>query len=904
MQMDGTTSSSVESESPGEVLLPDQCRSPSGDLSWSSLDSNEAFPLPVGRRLWDHCEERASRPGNSRIPGRDHRRYYHNHWRLEYLMDFDARCHSMICMVCGSSLATLKLSTIKRHIHQKHPYSINWNVKEKEAIITSWDAHLCLEAKSPGTECEGVPTGIPHSPEDVLQEPLLGSRKRRRRLPPVTKSFRQSTGRGGKRSQDTVDLEQYLNESLQNWFRMEFMMDYNSEKNKLFCMMCGSMLSNLNLQDIKQHILDSHPKSLDFSEEEKNIILGAWKTKAVLEEEVKKVQEVEQVESKAVVKEDEQQVVKDEKPDEDVQEIMSTATVYNVEKQSVIPVSAPTSIPAPIALSSLAPVVVSAPFAILCPVRIPASGQTPINFASLAPAPLTTHPSIPAPVKVKASSPTAVQPTDHVDLTMDESEEERLADSPPCDSKESSPSDPPKLQPNQNDVAWVDDPDTNMTDLMPSKGRGRDHKRYYQDRWRMEYLMDYNCVTHGLVCMVCGSSLTTLKVSTIKRHIHQKHEETIFLSDTEKLVILEEWDRKMSHLVGPGCSSPDHSDVKNVVITENGVDVEEQAPTPQDFSTQGNADTSSKTLLPKALPSSNYNGLLSVTNIDHSTSEDRIQASSWDFCFGKTRGRGRDQRSHYQDRWRLEYMMDYNRTKNGLVCMVCSCAIPTLKLSTIKMHIQQKHPDTTYLSDQEKAVIIEEWNQKTVENDAGSVTNPGATLGMDNEICVEISDDSVQQLPPHESITKKNSTKKPKIFQDTCSEVETSEASACSTNPFKNQRRNYQVRWRTEYMMDYDCRRHGLICMVCGGTLATLKVSTIKRHIVQVHPYSVDFSPEEQQRILEAYSEMALHYIHSEECFKQSQHEPGRSHHSHPACGSTSQSSPCLTAASDDVIVI
>lgn len=56
--------------------------------------------------------------------------------------------------------------------------------------------------------------------------------------------------------------------------------------------------------------------------------------------------------------------------------------------------------------------------------------------------------------------------------------------------------------------------------------------------------------------------------------------------------------------------------------------------------------------------------------------------------------------------------------------------------------------------------------------------------------------------------------------------------------------------------------------MVCGGTLATLKVSTIKRHIVQVHPYSVDFTSEERQRILEAYSEMALHYIHSEECFK------------------------------------
>lgn len=59
-------------------------------------------------------------------------------------------------------------------------------------------------------------------------------------------------------------------------------------------------------------------------------------------------------------------------------------------------------------------------------------------------------------------------------------------------------------------------------------------------------------------------------------------------------------------------------------------------------------------------------------------------------------------------------------------------------------------------------------------------------------------------------------------------------------------------------MMDYDGSRRGLVCMVCGGALATLKVSTIKRHILQVHPFSMDFTPEERQTILEAYEEAAL----------------------------------------------
>lgn len=78
--------------------------------------------------------------------------------------------------------------------------------------------------------------------------------------------------------------------------------------------------------------------------------------------------------------------------------------------------------------------------------------------------------------------------------------------------------------------------------------------------------------------------------------------------------------------------------------------------------------------------------------------------------------------------------------------------------------------------------------------------------------------------------------------------------------PRREQRRNYQLHWRVEYLMDYDGRRHGLVCMVCGGALATLKVSTIKRHILQVHPFSLDFTPEERQTILEAYNETALRY--------------------------------------------
>eukprot|EP00061_Rhincodon_typus_P016286 g44417.t1 len=81
-----------------------------------------------------------------------------------------------------------------------------------------------------------------------------------------------------------------------------------------------------------------------------------------------------------------------------------------------------------------------------------------------------------------------------------------------------------------------------------SQHPGRDHRRYYQERWKMEYLMDYDCLRHGLVCMVCGSALATLKLSTIKRHILQKHQDTMLLSHAEKEVVIATWvEHLLSH---------------------------------------------------------------------------------------------------------------------------------------------------------------------------------------------------------------------------------------------------------------------------------------------------------------------------------------------------------------------
>ena len=70
-------------------------------------------------------------------------------------MEFNAARHGMLCMVCGSALATLKLSTIKRHIRQKHPYSGAWGPREKQLVLRSWDAHLAHPSHPDGTPGSG-----------------------------------------------------------------------------------------------------------------------------------------------------------------------------------------------------------------------------------------------------------------------------------------------------------------------------------------------------------------------------------------------------------------------------------------------------------------------------------------------------------------------------------------------------------------------------------------------------------------------------------------------------------------------------------------------------------------------------------------------------------------------------
>ncbi|KAJ8347772.1 hypothetical protein SKAU_G00263610 [Synaphobranchus kaupii] len=85
------------------------------------------------------CSNRRPHSTSLTDRGQKRRRIYQQYWHRDYLMDFDPQQNRMTCMVCSSSLVTLQLSTIKRHVLQKHPGSLLLSPADKESICRSWD---------------------------------------------------------------------------------------------------------------------------------------------------------------------------------------------------------------------------------------------------------------------------------------------------------------------------------------------------------------------------------------------------------------------------------------------------------------------------------------------------------------------------------------------------------------------------------------------------------------------------------------------------------------------------------------------------------------------------------------------------------------------------------------------
>ncbi|XP_076829717.1 zinc finger translocation-associated protein isoform X3 [Brachyhypopomus gauderio] len=530
-----------------------------GTSYWSVSESpNSPFllspvPGPSGHKPAPAKPARASRPGLSRIPGRDHRRYYHEYWRSEYLMDFDPRRHGMICMVCGSSLATLKLSTIKRHIRQKHPDSLLWSASDKEVIRSGWESHLNLESsqtpfcpepavatkpeetQSCAKQSAAPPAGEPSGGE--MPKPQLHSRAGRTSSSPPSPE---------PRGPSAQMLERYLNDSLHAWFRQEFLMEYQAEASRLVCMVCGRPLPSLHLDHIKGHVLELHPDSLVYSAEEKHHVLQTWALKH------------ESDSSRDFFKSE---------PDTKDLTVNSSVQFFPPETQ---------------ALQDCAEAYVAGEGRKAKAASRPLPGQRLRNgcpwrlrldyLVALGPPgrpgcycmvcseqlPLARVSGFRRHIQERHPETSSLSRREREDIASAWSEEGGGGE-PATHTQQALPSDYPPAPPPNDTQATSARPGAEADDVPglkapPTPGRhghypGKDQRRNYQVRWRMEFLMDYDCRRHGLICMVCGATLATLKVSTIKRHIQQVHPRSLDYSAEEKQRALHSYNQTALHFI-------------------------------------------------------------------------------------------------------------------------------------------------------------------------------------------------------------------------------------------------------------------------------------------------------------------------------------------------------------------
>ncbi|XP_045070434.1 zinc finger translocation-associated protein [Coregonus clupeaformis] len=600
------------------------CSGEEDDLTNGHVDGDEEMVTPLcapGTSYWSVTEgpdspfllspvpgpsgskervQRASRPGFSRIPGRDHRRYYHEYWRSEFLMDFDPRRHGMICMVCGSSLATLKLSTIKRHIRQKHPDSLLWSVSDKEVIRSGWESHLSLE----GGQSLYCPAGGVVAVSQGQEEELLDCARRSTGKadgtvtpklqprsptpsPPPSAPLQQQEELSGPSAQT---LERYLNDSLHAWFRQEFLMEYQAEAGRLVCMVCGRPLPSLHLDHIKSHVLDIHPQSLVYSSEEKHCILQTW----AQTHESDPLNDF--IKSEPNTK-DEREAGVDFFPDDlETIQIGSDNDEALSQIQDMVGSSDGGGVGAPEVTSPIPPLPLRQPrkrrlrggfpwrlrldylvaygpqgrgtFCMVCSQALPVAKVSSFRRHIQECHPETTSLSREERAAM-AEAWTKEAPTeDHLAVQMKE---------------EVDPSDiisvhvagemGEKVAPDNNNnhrttkmsAIQTVKKEEGVATIPATLGRhghypGKDQRRNYQARWRVEFLMDYDCRRHGLICMVCGATLATLKVSTIKRHIQQVHPHSLEYGPDERQQALLSYNQTALHFVhSEDCfSSQDH----------------------------------------------------------------------------------------------------------------------------------------------------------------------------------------------------------------------------------------------------------------------------------------------------------------------------------------------------------
>ena len=89
----------------------------------------------------------------------DCKRRWHDQWEVNYLVSYDAKIDSCICLKCNNTLDTIKICTLQRHNEKMHPETNDWSRERRRLFVEQQKMRMKLMKSCLVEAC--VPSHLP-----------------------------------------------------------------------------------------------------------------------------------------------------------------------------------------------------------------------------------------------------------------------------------------------------------------------------------------------------------------------------------------------------------------------------------------------------------------------------------------------------------------------------------------------------------------------------------------------------------------------------------------------------------------------------------------------------------------------------------------------------------------------
>ncbi|XP_039219314.1 spindlin interactor and repressor of chromatin-binding protein isoform X1 [Crotalus tigris] len=421
--------------------------------------------------------------------------------------------------------------------------------REASVVVGIWGAHsatsrslMALKAETPLTDYSEVSSAISRFKEK--EKLAADSRILHRPSAKQDGALVNPVGKGKHPVSESAGREE-----LGNSWKQEYLVAENPDDGRLVCMVCGGLLARSGPAAARQHILQHHAHSLDFTLEEKHNILEGWSEGAVLPEK-------ESPPSSAGGPGENQQPAEIE-------------VLLDLEEQPVGRKRGP--VPAHRAESLHLDAERRLPVRQRPPAKDP-RGQEPIEAAGKewlsecglpgsAPAEIRifTDGSFPAGFTLKLYCRSQPEPSPGSGAKANPRKKTVDRDCSVSLLRLHSRDAAGRLHPSPDPLAppcpLGSSADRCPKDCGAVRGAGRRAAptgkeastplgKGFNPTWRARFLVDFDAATGHLVCMVCEYPLRRICLATVKQHILQCHAETLQMPREVRRTILEVWENR------------------------------------------------------------------------------------------------------------------------------------------------------------------------------------------------------------------------------------------------------------------------------------------------------------------------------------------------------------------------